>query len=158
MHHVSLTNETMASSLDERLLCDAVRHVLQTESIDEAQVGIAVVDDATIHELNVRYLKHDYPTDVLSFPLSADDEPLDGEVVVSLDTARREAEHFGWSTDDELLLYVIHGTLHLTGHDDTTPALAAVMREKESAALKHFGRTARHEPISRESVLKNEVS
>jgi probable rRNA maturation factor len=85
-----------------------------------------------MQQLNKRYLEHDEPTDVLSFPLS---EPgarrLAGEVVISADVARRQAEGRGHDVQAELALYVIHGLLHLCGYDDQTPAAAARMRERE---------------------------
>ena len=64
---------------------------------------------------------------------------LEGEIIVSADTAESSARLYGWSVDDELLLYVIHGALHLVGFDDKTPAMAAVMREQEAAHLAPFG-------------------
>jgi len=62
---------------------------------------------------------------------------------VSADYAAREAPTFGWSTDDELLLYTIHGALHLVGYDDLEPALKAEMHEQETAYLARFGLTRR---------------
>ena len=86
-----------------------------------ARISVAVVDDATIAVLNRQFLRHEGPTDVLSFLLEQDEDGLEGEVVVSAETARRTAPRFGWSEGEELLLYVIHGTLHLAGYDDAKP-------------------------------------
>ncbi len=61
---------------------------------------------------------------MLSFVLEQGEGFLDGEVVVSAETAQRAAPRFGWSAAEELLLYVIHGTLHLAGYDDATPGAA----------------------------------
>jgi probable rRNA maturation factor len=61
-------------------------------------------------------------------------------VIVSADTASRRAAEFGWQMQDELLLYVIHGTLHLTGFDDKTDSDRAVMRAKEEQYLRSLGR------------------
>jgi probable rRNA maturation factor len=112
--------------------------VLADAQCEVATVSIAIVDDETIHRLNRQFLEHDYPTDVLSFALT---EPphLEGEIVASIDTARREAAQAGWSTDDELLLYAVHGALHLVGHDDHDPADAAAMRIAERAVLARLG-------------------
>lgn len=146
MIHVELINETEDSSVDQRRLVNAVQHVLQLESISSAEIGIAVVDDARIHELNVQYLGHDYPTDVLSFPLSDQDQPLQGEIAVSLDTARAQAVRYGWSEQDELLLYVVHGTLHLAGYDDQDQASARRMRARQREVLVQLGLQPRDEP------------
>ncbi len=93
---------------------------------------MAAVDDRTIHQLNRRYLDHDYPTDVLSFVLEEGPGTVEGEIIVSGDTAAASAPGYGWPAQDELLLYVIHGMLHLVGYDDKSPADAARMRQAEA--------------------------
>lgn len=117
---------------------EAVREILAAAGIRRAAVSVAVVDDATIERLNRRYLQHDYPTDVLSFPFQCEAEALEGEIVVSAETAARQARRLGWRAEDELLLYVIHGALHLVGHDDQTPAGARRMRNAERKWLDRF--------------------
>jgi len=126
--------------LDHARLKKAVRLVLSDAGIESAEISIAVVTDARMHELNRQYLRHDYPTDVLSFVLDhkADAKTLDGEIIVSAEYAAREAARFGWTTDDELLLYVIHGALHLVGHDDATPEGKQTMRQAEARYLVQF--------------------
>jgi len=122
-------------------LPEAVRRVLAEADIRTAEISLAVVGDAAMHELNRRYLAHDYPTDVLSFVLEfdADARRLEGEIIVSYEYAAREAPRYGWSGADELLLYVIHGALHLVGYDDLDPDSRAVMRAAEARHLAHFG-------------------
>ncbi|HVY60053.1 MAG TPA: rRNA maturation RNase YbeY, partial [Planctomycetota bacterium] len=99
--------------------------------------SVAIVDDPTIHALNREHLAHDYPTDVISFGLRDPDDPdpLLGEVVVSADRARAEAKARGIGADEELLRYVVHGTLHLLGHDDQEPRARARMHRKQEAVL-----------------------
>ena len=142
---IAVTQEVANATLDESRLRDAVSRALERQAVSHASIGVAIVDDEVIHRLNHQYLQHDYPTDVLSFPLSAAGEPLEGEIVVSVDTAAAEARRYGWSTDDELLLYVIHGALHLLGYDDQNTAAAAEMRQAESEVLAHFGLTPHNE-------------
>ena len=127
----------------------AVQAILADKGIGEATITIAVVDDPAIHDLNRRFLNHDEPTDVLSFLLD-DKKGIEGDVVVSIDTAQRAAERFGWSTGDELLLYTIHGALHLVGYDDRDPESRAEMRERERHYLSPFGLRPRYD----ESALK----
>lgn len=101
-------------------------------------VSISIVDDPTIQSLNCHHLQHDWPTDVISFEFgSRADSPLiaEGEVIASYDTARRVAPQAGWSTEDELLLYIIHGLLHVTGMDDQQLAEQQAMRAAEQACL-----------------------
>jgi probable rRNA maturation factor len=133
--------DEQSHTFDHARLKKAVRLVLKDAGIERAEISIAIVDDARMHALNRQYLQHDYPTDVLSFVLERDEAAklLDGEIIASADYAAREASRYGWTTDDELLLYVIHGCLHLVGHDDHAPEDQAAMRAEESKYLAHFG-------------------
>lgn len=109
-----------------------VRGVLEGESISKAKISLAFVDDETIHTLNKRYLDHDELTDVLSFPLSGPGaKTLEGELVLGVGVAQRQAEERGHPVEAELALYVIHGLLHLCGYDDHDPQDAAQMRQRE---------------------------
>jgi probable rRNA maturation factor len=119
--------------------------VLAGEGIEQATISLAVVDDATMHVLNRQYLRHDYPTDVLSFLLEDAPGEFEGEIIISADYAAREAAHFGWRPQDEMLLYIIHGALHLAGYDDAEPRLQAEMRAQERAYLGEFGLTPRYD-------------
>lgn len=139
MIQVAVANEQSLLKLDEEQLRAAVMAVLAGEGPAEAAVSVAVVDDPTIHRLNRQYLEHDYPTDVLSFVLDADEDSLDGEIIVSAEMALSQADKFGWSAVEELLLYLIHGTLHLVGYDDLTPEDAAEMRAAEARYLQQLG-------------------
>lgn len=134
---VAVANQTDAC-VDEARLTAGVTLALAGARCAAAEVSVAIVDDATIHRLNRQFLEHDYATDVLSFTLS---EPprLEGEIVASIDTARREAAAIGWPADDELLLYVVHGALHLAGQRDEEPEDAAAMRRAERAVLEQLG-------------------
>ena len=125
--------------LDEARLKKAVRTVLQDAGYNKGEISIAIVDDAEMHALNRKYLDHDYPTDVLSFVLDEEEGRLDGEIIASSDYALIEAEIYNWTADDEILLYVIHGSLHLAGHDDQDAASKKLMREQERKHLLSFG-------------------
>ena len=136
---VSLANEQDAHPVDADRLQAAARSVLEDSGYTSAAISVAVVDDATIHELNRRYLKHDWPTDVLSFVLDQQDGHLEGEVVISADTAAAAAVEAGWSAAAEQLLYVIHGTLHLIGWGDQSADETAEMRAAEKKYLDQLG-------------------
>jgi len=125
-------------AIDATRLQQAIEWVLGEHQVPQADISLAVIGDAQMHVLNRQHLEHDYPTDVLSF-VYADGDLLEGEVIVSVETAARQAEVYGWKCEDELLLYVIHGTLHLVGHDDHEPESLARMRACEREALLHFG-------------------
>ena len=103
------------------------------------EIGIRITDNPTIREINLRHLQHDYATDVISFGYSDSGSRIEGEMVISVDTARTEAIEIGWSMDHELCLYVAHGTLHLTGMDDQSPQRRIEMRQAEAEVMHAIG-------------------
>lgn len=144
MIRIDIADEQDTHVVDYDRLIAAVTLILKDAGYSAGEISLAIVDDAAMHELNRQYLEHDYPTDVLSFVLEEDEQRLDGQLIVSADYAAREAPAFGWSLNDELLLYTIHGTLHLVGYDDLEPELKAAMRERETHYLAQFGLQARY--------------
>lgn len=139
MHELELANRQRRHPIDRRRLLAAARAVLAGEGVAVASVSLAVVDGAEMHALNRRHLAHDYPTDVLSFLFERGPDSLEGEVIVSADYAAESAAQFGWSAGDELVLYVIHGLLHLCGYDDQTPARRRAMQARETHYLAELG-------------------
>lgn len=109
------------------------RTILRRLNRPRAELSLAFVTDPTIRELNRRYRNRDAPTDVLSFPLADEVCPdLLGDVVISVDTLRRQARQRKRSVADELLRLLIHGILHLLGYDhEVSPAEAQRMRRME---------------------------
>ena len=136
---ISLTNEQTRHPVDEQQLIDAAKRVLADSPFSSAMISLVVVDDPAIHELNRQYLVHDWPTDVLSFVLEDSGNHLEGEVIISADTAAESASELGCSAAAEQLLYVLHGVLHLVGYRDKTPSDAAEMRAAEAKYLRQFG-------------------
>ncbi len=100
-------------------------------------LDLTFVDDAEIRRLNARFRGVRRRTDVLAFPLDA---PLLGEVIISAETARRQARHLQVPLALELDLLVTHGVLHLVGYDDREPLEARLMHEREREILTHGGR------------------
>lgn len=99
-------------------------------------VSVAVIDDHTIGHLNQRYKNKAEPTDVLAFDLrDQTDGPLEGEIVVSADTARQRSNELGVDFAEELLRYVIHGALHLMGYTDETDQKRDKMHQEEDRVL-----------------------
>jgi probable rRNA maturation factor len=117
-----------------------LRHLRLTK----VELSIALVDDAAIHELNREYRHKDKPTDVLAFPLQdpvpEDVEGLLGDVIISIDTARKQARKHKKTLLAEMTMLLAHGLLHLLGHDHQTDeqerAMTARTRELEAAAAK----------------------
>jgi probable rRNA maturation factor len=109
--------EDLRLPLDPRAIEDAVLTVLEREAPGPAELSIAFVRDAEIERLNLDYLSHEGPTDVISFPLSRPGEPVVGDVYVGAEQARRQAEELGVPLAEELLRLAVHGTLHVLGYD-----------------------------------------
>ena len=116
----------------------ALALVLKEEGA-ELHLSVVLVDDAEIHRINRDFLQHDYPTDVISFDLRDDGPGADGEVLVSVDTARREASLRNVSLISEVLLYCVHGTLHLLGYDDHEPEERCRMHQRQTELLALIG-------------------
>jgi len=136
---IEIANEQSACEADETRIRDVVAEILAAEGVAAGQISVALVDDATIHEVNRQHLNHDYPTDVISFVFDRDGARLEGEVVASGDTASSVAKDLGWPAENELLLYVVHGTLHLVGYDDQSETDRKEMRAAEAHFLARFG-------------------
>lgn len=131
-----------ASEPEARAMRDAVVHTLRACARDAASIAIQVVDDAQIALLNERHLGHPGPTDCLTFDYRQSGDgsaPIEGDVVVSLDTARRQARARGHTVAAELMLYAIHGTLHLLGYDDRAAGPARAMHALEDRLLVELG-------------------
>src|SRR5688572_13508443 len=140
MGSISIHNQQEAVPIDFKRLREVARTVLEGEGQAEAEISLAFVDNATIHTLNKRYLDHDEPTDVLSFPLSdAKTKRLSGELVIGAEVALAQATERGHDVQAELALYVIHGLLHLCGGDDLENEARAAMRQKERHYLNLLG-------------------
>lgn len=98
------------------------------------EIGYLFVDDEKILEVNREYLGHDYYTDVITFDYDEDDT-VSGDIVISLDTVRSNAELFGKTYEDELYRVIIHGILHLCGINDKGPGEREIMEAAENKAL-----------------------
>ena len=98
------------------------------------EIGYLFVDNEKILEVNREYLGHDYYTDVITFDYDEDDT-VSGDIVISLDTVRSNAELFGKSYEDELYRVIIHGILHLCGINDKGPGEREIMEAAENKAL-----------------------
>lgn len=103
------------------------------------EIGYLFCDDEKILEVNREYLSHDYYTDIITFDYDEGDI-INGDLVISLDTVRSNAELFGKPYDDELLRVIIHGVLHLCGINDKAPGERELMEAAENKALDMYGK------------------
>lgn len=156
---VFVTNDqTVVPEADalEGLLHQVIGMAMHVEDINPAaEVGVLLVNDRYIHQLNREYRGVDRPTDVLSFAMqeSTEEEPtivggceedegdLLGDIIISMETAARQAEEYGHSLEREVAFLAVHGFLHLIGFDHLEEADAHVMRGREEAILAELGLT-----------------
>jgi probable rRNA maturation factor len=144
-------------SIDERLrqkvapdwLVGVARVALETERVGACQLSIVMTDDEQIQALNRDFAGDDYATDVLAFSLTEGEEfarPDEieriGEVVISMETAARQADDAGIGTDQEIAHLVVHGVLHLLGYDHLAAQDEAAMRGREQKILELVGLSA----------------
>jgi len=149
---ISVTIEGACARLaDEEGLRRLVAHALAAEGVAEpVGVGVVLVDDATIHELNRRYLGHDEPTDVITFPLDEDGEGdfvnpgprALGEIYVSCERAAAQCVEWGTSPEQEIRFLVVHGVLHLLGWEDGTLEARERMLDRQRAILDAYAAPA----------------
>lgn len=111
-----------------------IKAVAQTYGRKVGEVGYMFVNDEKILEINNEYLGHDYYTDVITFDYDEGDV-VNGDIVISLDTVRTNAELFDKAFEDELYRVIIHGILHLCGLNDKGPGEREIMEKAENKAL-----------------------
>lgn len=126
-------------------LLDQARRLLASIEFAHAELSVVLCDDPHIRALNHTHRGIDRPTDVLSFAMQEgdgqlEDDPVLGDLVISIDTARRQADELGHPLDHELRVLLVHGLLHLLGYDhETSPADAEEMRAAERKLLARLG-------------------
>jgi probable rRNA maturation factor len=128
----------------EDLLQRAARAALEYESQSlESELSIVLTDNARLHELNLNYLGIDSPTDVLSFPASETDPETGaryiGDILISLPRAQEQANAAGHPLEAEMQLLVVHGVLHLLGHDHADAGEKARMWKAQAEILAELG-------------------
>lgn len=111
-----------------------IKAVASTYGKKVGEVGYLFVNDEKILEVNREYLSHDYYTDIITFDYSEGDT-INGDLVISLDTVRTNADLFGKAYEEELHRVIIHGILHLCGINDKAPGEREMMEEAENKAL-----------------------
>jgi probable rRNA maturation factor len=149
---VSVLNRQDRVPVDRRKIGAAARRILKTLGYEGYELSLVLVDDREITRLNRRYFRRNRPTNVISFPMM-DGTPVSlrakilGDVVISAETAQRDAREAGEKTKEEILFLLIHGILHLAGYDhEGTKA----ERERMDARGREIFSLLEH-PVSRRS-------
>ncbi len=120
--------------IDRRATTAWIQRVARTYGRTLGDVSYLFCDDEHILEVNRQFLQHDYYTDIITFDYDEGDT-LNGDLVISLDTVRSNAEGLGKSYDEELHRVIIHGVLHLCGLNDKGPGERELMEAAENRAL-----------------------
>jgi probable rRNA maturation factor len=116
-----------------------VRVVLQREKRVAGEITVVLSDDAQLRELNRRFRKLDRTTDVLSFGYSGNERRIDGDLVISMDRMAEQARRYKVTRGRELARLVVHGLLHLVGHDHHAPGERRIMRRVEVEIMRSIG-------------------
>jgi probable rRNA maturation factor len=129
-------NDVRASGVDGRRLVATARRLLAEIGEAQSSLSLSLVDDDAICTLNRQFRGRDAPTDVLSFPMETGSDPVEierllGDVVISIDTARRQASAYDAPLQREIYRLLIHGLLHLKGHDHERDDERRRMRREE---------------------------
>ena len=138
---IHIESETpFSQDLLERAANAALEH--ESRSLD-SELSIILTDDARLHELNLNYLGVDAPTDVLSFPASETDPETGasyiGDILISIPRAQAQADAAGHTLEAEVQLLVVHGVLHLIGHDHADAEGKARMWKAQAEILERLG-------------------
>lgn len=120
--------------IKKREITKWIRAVAATHGRKVGELGYMFVSDERILEVNREYLGHDYYTDVITFDYD-EGNVVNGDIVISLDTVRFNAEQLGKEYEEELRRVIIHGVLHLCGIDDKGPGEREIMEQNEDRAL-----------------------
>jgi probable rRNA maturation factor len=152
MAKIEITDLQDHVRLDKKIILQVIRRVMKSEGRSAKSLSIVLTDNRHIRDLNREYLGRDGLTDVISFPLEDLDWPpgnragagggLNGEIIASAELALRQAEASHGDAQAELLLYLVHGLLHLMGYNDRTPQDARRMHVREDALLEECGFTS----------------
>ncbi|MHC4985603.1 MAG: rRNA maturation RNase YbeY [Planctomycetota bacterium] len=136
---ITISSTQHALRVPRRQIAALVDAVARAEDVILDHVDIAVVSADQIARINRQHLSHRGPTDVISFDLSGDEDAgVVAQLIVCADLAVREGPKHGHRPQHELLLYVVHGLLHVMGYDDVSDPLAAAMRRRQEELLTGF--------------------
>lgn len=114
-----------------------IKRIISLENCRLSFLNYIFCSDSYLHQINLEYLNHDTLTDIITFPYAAPPE-IAGDIFISIDRIRENADHLQVNFTDELHRVMIHGILHLCGYGDKTPAQKKEMTAKEEEALRLF--------------------
>ena len=116
---------------------DWISRIIESEGFDEGEINYIFCDDEYLHKINVEYLDHDTLTDIISFDYTVGNL-IQGDIFVSIERVKDNANDFNVSFDEELKRVLSHGVLHYCGYKDKSPEDEALMRSKEEEKMQMF--------------------
>jgi probable rRNA maturation factor len=141
-NEIEITTTVEKGHVDEARLTDLINWILVDEKCSESwHISIIFVDDGFIIELNKKFLQKSGPTDVISFNLTDSSEQPEGEVYISIDTAKKNAQEYNAELKNELYRLTAHGVYHLLDYDDATQSQRDAMTQLENKALEYVQST-----------------
>ncbi len=112
-----------------------ITNVINNEGFKVGDINYIFCDDSYLYDMNMKYLKHDTLTDIITFPLSSNSNIISGEIYISIDRVKENSLMFKTAFEKELSRVVVHGVLHLLGYDDHSEEDILEMRKKEDYYL-----------------------
>lgn len=159
MRELQVRNQRCGQAINISFVRNLARVLLEEElALQRYQLGIHFVSPQRMAQINQQYLQHEGSTDVISFDYradyshdTADFESLElaGEIYISVRDAMQQAKEFGTVWQEEVVRYVIHGVLHLTGYDDLTAPKRKIMKREETRLVKKFVKRTDLRKVSR---------
>ena len=134
---ISFNYETDFELENEAKYEDWVSRIIESEGFDEGEINYIFCDDDYLHKINVEYLDHDTLTDIISFDYTVGNL-IQGDIFISIERVRDNANDFNVSFDEELKRVLSHGVLHYCGYKDKSPEDEALMRSKEEEKIQMF--------------------
>jgi rRNA maturation RNase YbeY len=134
---ISFNYESDFNLDNETVYADWLSKVISSEIKNEGEINYIFCDDDYLLEINQQYLDHDTLTDIISFDYSIGNE-LHGDIFISIERVRDNAQGFNVSFDEELKRVMVHGVLHYCGYKDKSEVDEKLMREKEEEKMKMF--------------------
>ena len=134
---ISFNYETDFELDNESQYEDWISRIIESEGFDEGEINYIFCDDEYLHKINVEYLDHDTLTDIISFDYTVGNL-IQGDIFVSVERVKDNANDFNVSFDEELKRVLSHGVLHYCGYKDKSPEDEALMRSKEEEKMQMF--------------------
>ncbi len=131
-------NNSSKIKIDKLLIHKLVKQLKNYFDLNISSLAINFVTSEEIEKINVDYLSHHYSTDIITFNYDGKKNLIDGEIFISSNDAKQNAQKYKVSFNEEILRLVIHGILHLLGYDDKTQPQKKIMKKYENQLLKNY--------------------